>query len=100
LVLEERDHLASSGPPRQIDRRQSRIKGLSWIYEDLAGGTTVHLDGDLRYQELRPVLLRFTVRGVAPAHLTLKVRELMSREILGSILAKIAEPKEELCLAC
>ncbi|HSS76034.1 MAG TPA: hypothetical protein VLV54_04740 [Thermoanaerobaculia bacterium] len=65
LVLEERERLAAGGPPRSTDRRPSRIKGLSWIYEDVAGGTIVHLDGDLKYQEPRPVPLRFTVRRVA-----------------------------------
>jgi hypothetical protein len=62
LVLEERERLAAGGPPRPSDRRPSRVKGLSWIYEDIPGGTTLHLDGDLRSQEERPVPLRFTVR--------------------------------------
>jgi hypothetical protein len=64
LILEERDRLAKGGPPRPAKRRPSRIKGLSWVYEDLPGGTAVHLDGDLRYQETKPVALRFTVRRV------------------------------------
>jgi hypothetical protein len=62
LVLEERERLAAGGPPRATDRRPSRIKGLSWIYEDIPGGTVVHLDGELRSKEERPVPLRFTVR--------------------------------------
>ncbi|MFY9823459.1 MAG: hypothetical protein WAM82_18910 [Thermoanaerobaculia bacterium] len=62
LVLEERERLAASGPPRPTNRRPSRVQGLSWIYEDLPDGTTLHLDGDLKYQETKPVPLRFTVR--------------------------------------
>ncbi|MFY9824790.1 MAG: hypothetical protein WAM82_25655 [Thermoanaerobaculia bacterium] len=65
LVLEERERLAAGGPPRSTDRRPSRVQGLSWIYEDLPDGTTLHLDGDLKYQEAKPVPLRFTVRRVA-----------------------------------
>ncbi len=65
LILEERDRLAIGGPPRPANRRASRVKGLSWVYEDLPGGTAVHLDGELRYQEPRPVPLRFRVGGVA-----------------------------------
>ena len=65
LVLEERERLAAGGRPRATDRRPSRIKGLSWIYEDIPGGTVVHLDGELRSKEDRPVPLRFTVRRVA-----------------------------------
>jgi hypothetical protein len=64
LVLEERERLAAGGPPRSADRRPSRVKGLSWIYEDVPGGTTVHLDGELRSKEEKPVPLRFTVRRV------------------------------------
>lgn len=64
LILEERERLAAGGPPRTVDRRPSRVKGLSWIYEDIPGGTSLHLDGDLRYQEAKPVPLRFTVRRV------------------------------------
>jgi hypothetical protein len=67
LVLEERERLAAGGPPRATDRRPSRIKGLSWIYEDIPDGTVVHLDGELRSKEERPVPLRFTVRRVAVA---------------------------------
>ncbi len=62
LVLEERERLAAGGPPRSIDRRPSRVKGLSWIYEDIPEGTTIRLDGELRSREERPVPLRFTVR--------------------------------------
>jgi hypothetical protein len=65
LVLEERARLAASGPPRPFDRRPSRVKGLSWIYEDLPGATTLHLDGELRYPGPNPGPLRFTVRRVA-----------------------------------
>lgn len=64
LVLEERDRLAAGGPLRSADRRSSRVKGLSWIYEDVPGGTTVHLDGELRSKEIKPVPLWFTVRRV------------------------------------
>jgi hypothetical protein len=62
LVLEERERLTVGGPPRSIDRRPSRLKGLSWIYEAIPGGTTLRLDGDLRSQDPKPVPLRFTVR--------------------------------------
>lgn len=67
LVLEERERLAAGGPPRATHRRPSRVKGLSWIYEDIPDGTVVHLDGELRSKEDRPVPLRFTVRraGIA-----------------------------------
>jgi hypothetical protein len=65
LVLEERERLAAGGPPRPTDRRPSRVNGLSWIYEDIPGGTTLHLDGELRSQEAKPVPLRFIVRRVA-----------------------------------
>ena len=64
LILEERERLAAGGPPRSTNRRPSRVKGLSWIYEDITGGTALRLDGDLRYQEAKPVPLRFTVRRV------------------------------------
>jgi len=37
LVLEERERLAAGGPPRAADRRPSRVKGLTWIYEDVPG---------------------------------------------------------------
>jgi len=62
LVLEERERLAAAGPLRSTNRRPSRVKGLSWIYEDIPGGTTIRLDGELRSREERPVPLRFTVR--------------------------------------
>lgn len=65
LVFEERDRLAAGGPPRSTDRRPSRVKGLSWVYEDVPGGTTVYLDGELRSKEAKPVPLRYTVRRVA-----------------------------------
>lgn len=67
LILEERERLAAGGPPRPFHQRPSRVKGLSWIYEDLPGATTLRLDGDLVYQDEKPVPLRFTVRsGAAP----------------------------------
>lgn len=62
LILEERERLAAGGPPRPFHQQPSRVKGLSWIYEDLPEATTLHLDGDLVYQDQRPVPLRFTVR--------------------------------------
>ncbi|HEV7509926.1 MAG TPA: hypothetical protein VGS07_33950 [Thermoanaerobaculia bacterium] len=65
LVLEERERLAAGAPPRPTNRRPSRVQGLSWIYEDLPGATTLHLDGDLKFQEPKPVPLRFTVRSAA-----------------------------------
>lgn len=64
-VLEERERLAAGGPPRPFDRRPSRIKGLSWIYEGSPGATTLHLDGGLRYPGPNAGPLRFTVRRVA-----------------------------------
>jgi len=64
LVLAERERLAAGGPPRMTDRRPSRVKGLSWIYEDSPEGTTIHIDGELRSKEEKPVPLRFTVRRV------------------------------------
>jgi hypothetical protein len=67
LILEERERLAAGGPPRSADHRPSRVKGLSWIYEDLPRATVLHLDGDLRYQDTNPAPLRFTVRRVALA---------------------------------
>ncbi len=60
-ILEERERLAAGGSPRSTNRRPSRVNGLSWIYEDIPGGTTLHLDGDLRSHEEKPVPLRFTV---------------------------------------
>lgn len=62
LVLEERERLAAGGPPRPSNRRPSRIKGLSWIYEDSPGATTIHLDGELHYPGPNAAPLRFTVR--------------------------------------
>ena len=62
LILEERERLAAGGPPLPFHQRPSRVKGLSWIYEDLPGATVLHLDGDMVYQDQRPVPLRFTVR--------------------------------------
>jgi hypothetical protein len=65
LIFEERNRLATGGPPRPANRRASRVKGLSWVYEDLQGDTVLHLDGDLRFRELKPVPLRFTVYSEA-----------------------------------
>lgn len=64
-ILEERDRLASGGPPRAANRRPSRVSGLSWIYEETPEGTRIHLDGDLAYREAKPVPLRFLVRHSA-----------------------------------
>jgi len=62
LILEERERLAAGGPPRSSYRRPSRVKGLSWIYEDFPGATTLHLDGELRSKNPKAAPLRFTVR--------------------------------------
>ena len=61
LVLEERERLAAGGVPRAAGR-SSRVAGLSWIYQDLPGATTVRLDGDLHYRDPGLAPLRFTVR--------------------------------------
>lgn len=61
-VLEEREWLASGGPPRAANRRPSRVSGLYWIYEETPEGTRIHLDGDLAYRESKPIPLRFLVR--------------------------------------
>jgi hypothetical protein len=62
LVFAERERLAAGLPRLGGDRRPSRIKGLSWIYEETPEALTLHLDGELRNLEKKPVPLRFTLR--------------------------------------
>ncbi|MFY9820332.1 MAG: hypothetical protein WAM82_03060 [Thermoanaerobaculia bacterium] len=62
LVFDERERLAAGRPRPSIHRRPSRIKGLSWIYQETPETLTLHLDGELRSQEAKPVPLRFTLR--------------------------------------
>jgi hypothetical protein len=62
LVFAERERLAAGLPRLGGDRQPSRIKGLSWIYEETSEALTLHLDGELKNTEPKPVPLRFTVR--------------------------------------
>jgi hypothetical protein len=62
LVFAERERLAAGLPRLGGDRRPSRIKGLSWIYEETPEALTLYLDGELREPEKKPVPLRFTLR--------------------------------------
>ena len=62
LVFKERERLATGRPRSAIDRRPSRIKGLSWIYEETPETLTIHLDGELKSPEPKLVPLRFTLR--------------------------------------
>ncbi len=62
LVFAERERLAAGLPRPAVGRRPSRIKGLSWIYEETPEALTLHLDGELKNPEKKPVPLRFTLR--------------------------------------
>ena len=62
LVFEERERLAARRLRPAIDRRPSRVKGLSWIYEETPQTLTIHLDGELKSPETKLVPLRFILR--------------------------------------
>ncbi|HEX4964511.1 MAG TPA: hypothetical protein VF173_27090 [Thermoanaerobaculia bacterium] len=62
LVFAERERLAAGRPRPAIDRRPSRVKGLSWIYEETPETLTLHCDGELKSPETKAVPLRFTLR--------------------------------------
>ena len=61
-ILAERERLAAGDPPRPNRREPSRIRGLSWLYEDVPDGTRIRLDGDLLYKDKKGLPLRFTLR--------------------------------------
>jgi hypothetical protein len=61
-ILAERDRQAAGGPPRNGDREPSRVEGLHWVYEATPAGTTIRLDGEMRYRPKTALPLRFTIR--------------------------------------